>query len=44
MRLRNSGARLCDGLNRREFRRVGGIGLAGLTWPLCTGKPVLGLF
>jgi hypothetical protein len=27
------GARLCDGLTRREFLRAGGLGLAGLTWP-----------
>ena len=27
------GARLCDGLTRREFLRVGGLGLAGLTLP-----------
>src|SRR5262245_15338584 len=29
----SSGARLCDGLTRREFLRVGGLGLAGLTLP-----------
>jgi hypothetical protein len=27
------GARLCDGLTRREFLRVGGLGLAGVTLP-----------
>ncbi len=27
------GAALCDGLTRREFLRVGGLGLAGLTLP-----------
>jgi hypothetical protein len=33
LRLCSSGARLCDGLSRREFLRVGGLGLAGLTLP-----------
>jgi hypothetical protein len=33
LRLCNRGARLCDGLARREFLRVGGLGLAGLTLP-----------
>src|SRR5262245_28339133 len=28
-----SGARLCDGFTRREFLRVGGLALAGLTLP-----------
>lgn len=27
------GTQLCDGLNRREFLRVGGLGLAGLSLP-----------
>jgi hypothetical protein len=31
--LYGSGARLCDGVTRREFLRVGGLGLAGLTLP-----------
>src|SRR5262245_8545229 len=33
LRLLGSGNRLCDGVTRREFLRVGGIGLAGLTLP-----------
>src|SRR5260370_16724592 len=28
-----NGARLCDGIARREFLRIGGLGLAGLTLP-----------
>src|SRR5437868_10489291 len=28
-----SGSRLCDGVTRREFLRVGGLGVAGLSWP-----------
>jgi hypothetical protein len=31
--LAGPGARLCDGVTRREFLRVGGLGLAGLTLP-----------
>jgi hypothetical protein len=33
LRLCSSGARLCDGLPRREFLRVGGLGLLGLGLP-----------
>jgi hypothetical protein len=33
LRLLGSDNRLCDGVTRREFLRVGGIGLAGLTLP-----------
>jgi hypothetical protein len=33
LRLCNSGVRLCDGLSRREFLRVGGLATAGLTLP-----------
>jgi hypothetical protein len=33
LRLCGSGTRLCDGLTRREFLRVGGLGLAGLSAP-----------
>jgi hypothetical protein len=33
LHLCGSGTRLCDGLTRREFLRVGGLGLAGLTLP-----------
>src|SRR5262249_35421051 len=33
LRLCGSGARLCDGVTRREFLRVGGLSLAGLTLP-----------
>ncbi len=29
----SSGARLCDGISRREFLRVGGLGLTGLSLP-----------
>lgn len=31
--LGNAGTRLCDGLFRREFLRIGGLGLAGLSLP-----------
>ncbi len=30
----NDGFRLCDGLTRRDFLRVGGLGLGGLTLPV----------
>lgn len=33
LRLCGPGARLCDGLTRREFLRAGGLGLGGLTLP-----------
>src|SRR5437867_4053188 len=33
LQLCGPGTRLCDGLTRREFLRVGGLGLAGLTLP-----------
>jgi hypothetical protein len=33
LRLCGPGARLCDGLTRREFLRVGGLALAGLSLP-----------
>jgi len=33
LRLCNSGVRLCDGMSRREFLRVGGLSLAGLSLP-----------
>jgi hypothetical protein len=33
LHLHGPGARLCDGLSRREFLRVGGLGLAGLSLP-----------
>ena len=33
LHLTNSGGRLCDGINRREFLRVGGLALAGLSLP-----------
>lgn len=33
LHLRTQGAALCDGLTRREFLRVGGLGLAGLGLP-----------
>ena len=39
LQLCGPGTRLCDGLTRREFLRVGGLGLAGLTLPdLLRGK------
>jgi uncharacterized protein DUF1501 len=34
IRLEHSGLRLCDGLTRREFLRVGGLGPLGLSLPL----------
>src|SRR5437764_826576 len=33
LHLTNNGGRLCDGINRREFLRVGGLALAGLSLP-----------
>src|SRR5262245_53404901 len=33
LHLGGSGSRLCDGLTRRQFLTVGGLGLAGLTLP-----------
>jgi hypothetical protein len=33
IRFRGPGARLCDGLSRRDLLRVGGLALAGLTLP-----------
>ena len=47
------GARLCDGLSRREVLRIGGLAFTGLTWsewlrsrataaPLTTAKPSFG--
>lgn len=33
LHLGNAGTRLCDGLSRREFLRIGGLGLAGLSLP-----------
>jgi hypothetical protein len=33
LHLCGAGARLCDGVTRREFLRAGGLGLAGLTLP-----------
>src|SRR5947209_839307 len=33
LHLCGSGSRLCDGVTRRTFLRVGGLGLAGLTLP-----------
>lgn len=33
LHLQNSGTRLCDGINRREFLRIGGLGLGGLSLP-----------
>jgi hypothetical protein len=37
LHLYGSGSRLCDGVTRREFLRVGGLGLAGLTLPALLG-------
>jgi len=34
IQLEHSGSRLCDGLTRREFLRVGGLGPLGLSLPL----------
>ena len=37
--IRGSGARLCDGVSRREIIRVGSLGLTGLALPqLLAGK------
>jgi hypothetical protein len=33
LHLHGSGSRLCDGVTRREFLRVGGLGLVGLSLP-----------
>src|SRR6516162_153674 len=30
--IRGSGVRLCDGINRRELLRIGGLGFTGLLW------------
>jgi hypothetical protein len=41
LHLLGPGARLCDGLTRRHFLTVGGLGLAGLTLPsLLQGRAV----
>ena len=32
LRIFDQGMRLCDGISRREWLRVGGIGLGGLHW------------
>jgi hypothetical protein len=37
LRVLDRGAPLCDGLTRREWLRVGGLGLAGLTLPALLG-------
>src|SRR5438552_751446 len=37
--LRGPGARLCDGLTRRDLLRVGGLGLAGLSLPALLARP-----
>jgi hypothetical protein len=43
LQLWGPGARLCDGLTRRELLRVGGLGLAGLTLPgLLRGRAAAG--
>src|SRR4051794_37914991 len=43
LHLIGSRARLCDGLPRREFLRVGGLSLAGLTLPgLFQGRAIAG--
>jgi hypothetical protein len=31
--IRGGGVRLCDGINRREILRIGGLGFTGLMWP-----------
>src|ERR1700681_3306297 len=33
LRIRDRGARLCDGLSRRDVLHVGGLGMLGLTMP-----------
>src|SRR5262245_26522751 len=49
--IHNSGSRLCDGLTRREWLRVGGLGLMGLSLPMllqgrqpAAASPVVGGF
>ena len=43
LHLHGTGTRLCDGQTRREFLRVGGLGLAGLSLPqLLAAKPQAG--
>jgi hypothetical protein len=43
LHLHDSGSRLCDGVTRREFLRVGGLGLAGLALPdLFRGQALAG--
>ena len=32
--------RLCDGINRREWLRVGGLSVLGLSLPNCSGAPL----
>jgi hypothetical protein len=39
LHLRGPGARLCDGLTRRDLLRVGGLGLAGLSLPALLARP-----
>jgi hypothetical protein len=43
LHLSGPGTRLCDGVTRREFLRVGGLGVAGLTLPaLLRGRAAAG--
>jgi hypothetical protein len=39
LRILDAGAALCDGLTRREWLRIGGIGLGGLTLSSLIGQP-----
>src|SRR5215471_8600277 len=41
LRIHDDGTRLCDGYNRREWLRVGGLGALGLSLPglLATRQP-----
>jgi hypothetical protein len=39
LRIHDQGAPLCDGVTRREWLRVGGLGLFGLTLPALLGAP-----
>jgi hypothetical protein len=41
LRILDEGSRLCDGLSRREWLRIGGLGLGGLSLAGLLGKPAL---
>src|SRR5262245_58999006 len=37
--IHDHGSRLCDGLNRREWLRIGGLGAMGLSLPMLLNAP-----